>query len=88
MLQATHQIDVAEVYSPPRVVEFAKEMGLKCGWSLDITGRDTDGKPWNFSRKEMQDRAEKKVRQDKPVLLIGSPMCTDWSPTMNLNWHK
>ena len=31
-------IEVAEVYSVPRVAEAAKKMGLKAGWALDLTG--------------------------------------------------
>ena len=31
------KIEVAEIYSPPRVTEMAQRMGLKSGWALDIT---------------------------------------------------
>ena len=30
-------LDVAEIYSPPRVVELAQKMGLKPGFSMDLT---------------------------------------------------
>ena len=36
----------------------------------------------------MQERAIRKVNRDRPLLIIGSPMCTDWSPMMELNWPK
>ena len=68
------KIEMVEVYSPPRVTEVARTMGLKAGWSLDITTRDSDGKAWDFN---MRNRAVRKVLTDEPVLLIGSPMCTD-----------
>ena len=29
-----------------------------------------------------------KVKKDKPLLIVGSPMCTDWSSMMNMNWPK
>jgi hypothetical protein len=40
---------VAEVFSPPRVVKMPHELGLKGGWSLDITTCDEQGIPWDFS---------------------------------------
>ena len=36
-------MDVAEVYSPERVVKVAKDMGLDAGFSLDITNVDERG---------------------------------------------
>lgn len=30
-------IQVAEIYSPPRVVDMAKNIGLMAGWSFDLT---------------------------------------------------
>ena len=70
-------IDVAEIYSPPRVAARAQAFGLRPGWSLDLTTQDNDGKPWDFSRREMRERAIRKIKKDRPLLIIGSPMCTD-----------
>ena len=36
----------------------------------------------------MRKRLWDKLRKDKPLLVIGSPMCTDWSSMMCLNWPK
>ena len=47
------KMEVAEVYSPPRVVAMAKQMGLRQGWSLDLTTNDTDGRRWDFNHVEM-----------------------------------
>ena len=44
-------VDIAEVYSPPRVVPVARQMGLIGGSSLDITTTDDNGEPWDFSQK-------------------------------------
>ena len=41
------QMDVAEVYSPPRIAEMAHKFGLRAGWSLDLTTCDEHGKPWD-----------------------------------------
>ena len=81
-------IDAAEIYSPPKVTQRAKQWGLTPGWSLDLTTKDKDGKAWDFSMKEMRARAINKIKRDRPLLIIGSPMCTDWSSMMNLNWGK
>ena len=39
--------DVTEVYSPERVIEAARRMGLKGGLSLDLTTSDSDGRKWD-----------------------------------------
>eukprot|EP00973_Karenia_brevis_P001986 271506-Karenia_brevis.AAC.1 len=36
-MQEVLAMDVAEIYSPPRVVDCAKEFNLEGGWSLDLT---------------------------------------------------
>ena len=36
----------------------------------------------------MRNKAARKVIEDKPLVLIGSPPCTDWSALMNLNWER
>ena len=63
-------MDVAEVYSPPRVTTMAREMGLKAGWSLDLTTNDTDGRAWDFNDPEMRNRAARKLEQLEGVLVL------------------
>merc|ERR1739836_354698 len=58
------------------------------GWALDLCTRDDRGIPWDFTRTEMRNKAARKVLEDKPLVLIGSPPCTDWSMQMNLNWDR
>ena len=78
-------MDVAEFYSPPRITEMAAKMGLRAGWSLDLTTNDEDGRAWDFNVPEMRNRAARKVLTDKPLLLIGNPMCTIYSCMNNIN---
>lgn len=54
------KMEVAEVYSPPRVAEMARNMGFKAGWSLDINICDSDGEPWDFNKVEMRNRVIRK----------------------------
>ena len=83
-------IDVAEIHSPPRITVKAKEMGLRAGWSLDITTRDSDGRLLCFSRKEMRKRAVEHIHRTKPLVIVGNPMGTDWSTTVDIRhkWRK
>ena len=42
-------IDVAEIFSPPRVTKQAYKFDLRPGFALDLTTNDpVDGKPWDF----------------------------------------
>ena len=54
MVEEFNAIDVAEICSPPRVVQYAKEFGLTSGWSLDLQIADEDGRPWDSTKKEMR----------------------------------
>ena len=80
---------VSEIYSPPRVTEMVEampELKLIPGMAWDITGVDPDdGKPWDFNDKSKREKVLKMIRRDKPMLLIGSPMCTAWSTWQRLN---
>ena len=79
---------IAEVYSPARIIEMAKKMGLREGWALDLTTRDRDGKLSDFDCPETRNRAVRRVLSDEPTLLVGSPMCTEFCPWMNINHKK
>ena len=83
IVKALLRVDVAEVYSPVRVTGYAKEYGLKPGKAMDLTTG------WDFRRKDHRDMALQYVREDKPWLLIGSPMCTMFSALQNLSeWNE
>ena len=78
-MQANGRFHVAEVYSPPRMTEAARAAGLKDGWSLDLTKNDENGEPWDLSKESRQKEAMKKVKDDKPFILVASPMCAPLS---------
>ena len=73
---------VSEVYSPPRVTKVLSGMKghpLVPGFALDITCVDPDdGEPWDFDRPDKRNKALQMVRDQKPLFLVGSPMCTAW----------
>lgn len=99
--QATRELDVetmlkakgaghavTEVYSRPRVVKMAMEMGLGEGCSLDLTAKAPDGTIWDFSRIADQRKCWQLVRKCRPFLVIGSPPCRLFSALQNLSRMK
>ena len=79
---------VAEVHSPPRVTAATKllpELEIIPGFALDLTTADTDGKVWDFDDKVMRDRALRRVEEERPMLLIGSLMCTTFYTWQRIN---
>ena len=82
---------VSEIYSPPRVTAAAKlPPELRCipGFAPDLTTADANGRPWDFDIAENRRRAREMVLSKKPMLLIGSPMCTAFSAWQRINRHK
>ena len=85
---------VSEVYSPPRITQELKSRrrrfeNLAPGLALDLIIRDPDdGQHWDFSLKSKRDKARRLLQESKPVLLIGSPMCTAFSTWQRLNWAR
>ena len=55
------------------------------GFALDLITADADGSLWDLVSKVMGDRAMKKVREEKPLFLIASPMCTASSTWQRIN---
>ena len=72
-------VDITEVFSPERVAQVAKQFGLIAGSSMDITNG------WDFNRGDHKFQAWAKVKEEAPVLLIGSPPCTYFSVLHELN---
>ena len=83
---------VSEIYSPPRVTALIRQIRSKHflpGYAFDLTTVDpADGKPWDFSIAAKRERARALLREQKPYLLIGSPMCTAFSTWQRLNWAR
>ena len=79
---------VSEIYSPPRVTAATKLLPeLRCvpGFALDLTTTDERGRRWDFDDADTRERARALLRAQKPMLLIGSPMCTAFSSWQNIN---
>ena len=73
---------VSEVYSPPRVSAMAKLLpgfDVLPGFALDLTTEDEDGQPWDFDKMDQREKARRLLKQQKPMFLIGTSMCTAFS---------
>ena len=46
---------------------------------MDLTTADVDGKLWDSDSKIMRDRAMQRVKDERPMLLVGTPTCTAFS---------
>ena len=83
---------VSEIYSPPRItrdVRRGRYRNFAPGFALDLAVVDPDdGQPWDFCSKAKRDKACRMQREQRPILLIGSPMCTQFSSWQNLNFSK
>ena len=85
------RLTVSEIYSAPRVTRALKmlpSMNLQPGFALDLTGEDEEGNAWDFTQAHMREKARKKVDEEEPTLLIGSPGCTPYSSWQALNAGK
>ena len=77
---------VLEMYSLPSVTDTAKllpELGQVPGFALDVMTADTNGSLWDFDNKVIRNQAVRRVKEEKPMLLEGSHMCTAF-----LTWQR
>ena len=74
--------DLTEVFSPPRIAEAAREMGLIPGESMDLLSG------WDFSKNADRQRAISYIKENRPFLVVGSPPCTLFSVLQGLNLYK
>ena len=56
------------------------------GYAFDITCRDPEtGEYWDVDKPHLREKALRMVREQTPLWIIGSPMCTAWSTWQTLN---
>ena len=82
---------MSEVYSAPRVTDVArrrKKYGIEPGVALDLTTVDEQGKPWDFNDPRQRYQAERLLDEQRPMLLIGSPMCTAFSRLQHIGTNR
>ena len=63
---------VADVYSPPRMVEAARRIGMEARFAVDLKTVDEEGNQWDFSKAKMRTKALQLLDKRKPAILIAS----------------
>ena len=76
---------LAEIFSPPRLTRYAQQ---RDGLALDLTVMDEYGQPWDFSKADCRQRANEKIADLSPDLLLGCTPCRMYSPLQFLNRNK
>ena len=81
--------DVAEIYNPERFVSRANAFGLRPGFAIDLSlAKNDKGEYWDLSTEQDQKALRRLLRDEKPLVLIGSPPCGPFSPLQNLSKNK
>ena len=87
----TVRAKVMEIYSPPRVTAAARKhiyLNIEGGMSFDLRA-DENGIKWDFTQIQDRARARRKIHEEKPFCVIGSPPCTDFCIlNQNINHPK
>ena len=65
-------VDITEIYSPERIARVCREFQLVQGSSMDLQIG------WDFSLASHRLAAVKKIKEEIPSLLIGSPPCPSY----------
>ncbi len=77
-----YQVDVSEVYSPPRMVEEARRQKMTGGSSFDLTNG------WDLTDKESKEKMWKALMEEDPWLIVLSPPCTAFSKLQLWNFPR
>ena len=78
-------VHVTELFGPGKFTSRAASFGLNPGHAFDLRLKDENGVPWDLSDPERQKVCEAIIDEEKPYLLVGSPICKAFSTIMNLN---
>ena len=55
---------------------------------MDLTSLDEEGRPWDFPQRQNRERARRQLEKQKPALIVGSPMCTQYLSWQRINDRK
>jgi hypothetical protein len=79
---------VAEIFSPPRYCKQASRLGLRAGFSVDLTENKPNGEKWDLCKDEDVRELEKVQKDEDPYFLIGSPPCEVFSSMWNIGKYN
>ena len=81
-------LEIAEVFSPPRITEAGRRKGCLSGIAFHLRTQDKDGNAWDLSKPEVQEKAEELVDLLQPELIVGCPPRGPFSALQCLNHPK
>jgi len=81
-------VDVAEIFSPPRFTARAADYNLVAGLCVDLSTLKPDGEPWDLRKPEDEKLLEQLQEEQAPRLATGGPPCTTYSALRRLSDHK
>lgn len=65
---------MCELFSPSRLMPFARKLGFELGWAMDIKCKDElTGQTWDLSDLSTQNRVISMVRGSAPMVIVMSP---------------
>ena len=67
------------------MTKLAHGFGLNAGFAYDLLTYDETGEPWDFYLPHQREKRLRHKMEQKPQILIGSPMCTAFSALQGLN---
>ena len=81
MGEASANMEVTEVFSPPRISARAIETQMGTGIALDLGFTDSNGIRWGFDDPKGRKDAPTLIRATQPKFVVGSPERTAFSAT-------
>eukprot|EP00959_Pyramimonas_sp_CCMP1952_P067366 1406023-Pyramimonas_sp.AAC.1 len=78
-------VHVTELFGTGKFTSRAESFGLNPGRASDLRLKGENGAQWGPSDPGRQRMCEAIIDEEKPCLLIGSPMCPAFSAIVNLN---
>lgn len=93
MKRVISSADITGAHDPERVNREAAKLGLRAGWSMDLTTTYRQGCRWDFSKVHMRNKSFRRVIEEKPLMIIGSLPCADmgqfthWS-SKKMSWEE
>eukprot|EP00969_Alexandrium_andersonii_P021382 935220-Alexandrium_andersonii.AAC.1 len=80
---------MAEMFSPPRVAAMAERRpryGVPPAGVFDFRP-GPGGASWDFDRPEGCDHIIRSLGAQKPYVVVGGPLCTDWRGLLTYDSH-
>ena len=84
----TEVLDISAVTFAGAAAKLLPGLGITVGFAIDLCQLDEEGGPWDFDLAEKRPKALDLVLKDKPMMLVGSPMCTAFCAWQKLNEDK